>query len=347
MYGNLNFRSDNNTIHDREVALGALEAKNEMEKEQPEVKMRHDPTAGIDLERVVADRIQEQCQQDGRRHNNDLPPGLEDFLPQDPRERERMIAEQHRIEQVIRRGGDPHAAAADPALGGVGAGPFGPIFMFHDHHHRDLDAAFGNLAGPWNNDRLLHRMGELLRLREDQRQRQRAIRRREQLALQEVRLHEIGLPGAPPDGAQQQQVGPAAPPPIRPRHFPMINHNMQPHNHPFVGVNHPNAHIFPPPPAHRQVAPRAVPPPPPAHPGFPRPAHVAIQPPALPLTFGPQAPDLNPNLIRFQVEPLPLRGLGQPGPHNPAAGQHARGPPPQPRRSPDLIQRELDLLFDN
>jgi len=334
---NFNFRSDNNTIHDREVALGALEAKNEMDKEQPEVKMKHDPTAGLDLDKVVADRRREQRQNEHRRQN-DLPPGLEGFLPQDPLERERMIAEQHRIEQIIRRGGDPNAPA-DHGLGG-GAGLFGPMppfFPFHGHHHRDLDA-FGNPGVPWNNERLLHRMGELLRLREDQRQRQRAIRRREQLALQEVRLHDIGLPGIPPPAGAPQGIpgGPPVPPPIRPLHFPLLNPN-----HPFGGVNHPHPMIFPPPPAHRQGPPRAVPPPPPAHPGVPRPAHVAPQPPALPLTFGPQAPNLN----RFQVEPLPLQRLGQPGPANPVAGQ--QGQVPQPRRSPDLIQRELDLLFDN
>jgi hypothetical protein len=46
-------RSDNNSIHDREVALGALEAKNEMEKEQPQVTLKHDPTAGINLDQVT------------------------------------------------------------------------------------------------------------------------------------------------------------------------------------------------------------------------------------------------------------------------------------------------------
>ena len=44
--------SDSNSIHDRDVALGALEAKNEMDKEQPQVALKHDPTQGIDLDKV-------------------------------------------------------------------------------------------------------------------------------------------------------------------------------------------------------------------------------------------------------------------------------------------------------
>ena len=41
--------SDNNTIHERDVARGALEAKSEMDKENPDVKLKHDPLASIDL----------------------------------------------------------------------------------------------------------------------------------------------------------------------------------------------------------------------------------------------------------------------------------------------------------
>jgi hypothetical protein len=76
----------------------------------------------------------------------------------------------------------------------------------------------------------------------------------------------------------------------------------------------------------------------------PRPAHVAPQPPALPLTFGPQqAPEMFQN--RFQLEPLPLRRPGYLRQVVPQAAQQGQVPPP--RRSPDLVQRELEMLFDN
>ena len=44
--------SDNNWIHDRDVAIGALEAINQMDKEQPQVVLKFDPTQGINLEKV-------------------------------------------------------------------------------------------------------------------------------------------------------------------------------------------------------------------------------------------------------------------------------------------------------
>ena len=43
--------SDNNAVHERDIARGALEAKNEMDKENPEVKLKHDPAKDLDLNR--------------------------------------------------------------------------------------------------------------------------------------------------------------------------------------------------------------------------------------------------------------------------------------------------------
>ena len=266
--------------------------------------------------------------------------------------------------QIIQRGGDP-AGVAGPAVGGLMAHmmPFFHPAQHHHHHHRDL---FPNPAAPLNNEVLLHRMGELLRLREDQRLRQRAIRRREQLALMEVQLREIGLPGvggvaappvvvaaqAPPvAGAAQAPPlpGAARPPPPPPNVFRQLAHH-----HAFVAAGHHHHPLgFPPPPAHRQGPARGVPPPPPAHPGIPRPAHIAPQPPALPLTFAPpQPPELFQNQIRFQPEPLPLRRPQAGGPTFPPPPLRAPGAAQQaqlfnPRRSPDFVQRELERLFEN
>jgi len=215
----------------------------------------------------------------------------------------------------------------DPGAAGAGLrGPYRYLDMYRDLDH----------IPPFQNDHLLHRMGELLRLREDQRQRQRAIRRREQLALQEVRLREIGLPGVAPAAAGPPAIPPGPPPVEAVPYHPFLNPL------PLFNFYHRPAVHFPPPPppAHRQGPPRAVPLPPPAHPGIPRPAHAAPQPPPLPLNFVPQAPDAVPN--RFQFEPLPLRRQGQPDP-----GAVQQGHAPQPRRSPDVIQHELDVLFNN
>jgi hypothetical protein len=126
-----------------------------------------------------------------------------------------------------------------------------------------------------------------------------------------------------------------------------------------AGAHRPHAMAFPPP-AHRQGPPRAVPPPPPAHPGVPRPAHAALQPPPLPLTLGPRYVFDVLADHRFQHEPIPLRRGAEPGPvpgpaqgqgQGPAAAapagvQQGQGHRP-PRRSPDFVQRELELLFDD
>lgn len=230
-----------------------------------------------------------------------------------------------------------------------------PFFHQAQHHHHFHRVIYPNPAPVLNNEVLLHRMGELLRLRDDQRRRQRDIRIREQQALQEVRLRDIGLPGvggaaAPPVALAEPLIPGVARPP--PPHMPrqLLHHQALV----AAAQRHHAALGFPPPPAHRQGPARGVPPPPPAHPGAPRPAHLAPQPPALPLTFGPvQPPELVQNQMRFQPEPLPLRRQPAVGP---AAGPLLLLRPPNvglqaqmvnPRRSPDLVQRELERLFEN
>ncbi len=41
--------SDNNTVHAQDVARGALEAKERVQRERPGVELKHDPTMGLDL----------------------------------------------------------------------------------------------------------------------------------------------------------------------------------------------------------------------------------------------------------------------------------------------------------
>ena len=120
--------SDNNSIHERDVARGALEAKSEMDKENPEVKLKHDPAAGINLEQAAAGM--EEPNPKKRKinlPNAQLPPGLVGVLPDNLAERQRLIREQEHIEAVIRggaRGLNPPAPPphqGPPQFGGFNA----------------------------------------------------------------------------------------------------------------------------------------------------------------------------------------------------------------------------------
>jgi hypothetical protein len=50
------FRTDNAILHDREVALGARQAREELERNDPGVRIRNDPAAGLNID--VVDRQQ-------------------------------------------------------------------------------------------------------------------------------------------------------------------------------------------------------------------------------------------------------------------------------------------------
>jgi hypothetical protein len=50
------FRTDNAVLHDREVALGARQAREELERNDPGVRIRNDPAAGLNID--VVDRQQ-------------------------------------------------------------------------------------------------------------------------------------------------------------------------------------------------------------------------------------------------------------------------------------------------
>ncbi len=223
--------SDNNTVHERDVARGALEAKSEMDKENPDVKLKHDPAANINLEAANADPNRVPAGQPfglahaahvaahAAAHVRAIPPGMEGVMPDDPMERQRMIREQERIEAMIQ-----------------GRPPPPPImhnyhqFMhnqhqhpYHQHFNEHLNHRINDVNG------FVNRMGELLQLREVQRQRNRVIRRREQQALEEFQIHRIAQPvrrenaDPPPEAAPAPavQAGPVhggppvpAPPPV-------------------------------------------------------------------------------------------------------------------------------------
>ena len=211
--------SDNNTVHERDVARGALEAKSEMDKENPDVKLKHDPAANINLEAANSDPNRVPAGQPfglaaahmaahAAAHVRAIPPGMEGVMPDDPMERQRMIREQERIEAMIQ--GRPPPPPIMPNY---------HQFMhnhqqhpYHQHFNEHLNHRINDVNG------FVNRMGELLQLREVQRQRNRVIRRREQQALEEFQIHRIAQPvrrenAAPaPEAAQAQ--GPRGGPPV-------------------------------------------------------------------------------------------------------------------------------------
>ena len=168
--------SDNNTIHERDVARGALEAKSEMDKENPDVKLKHDPLASIDLNAANNENHVPRHPGYGGfgAPVRAIPPGMEGIVPDDPIEQQRMIREQERIEAMIQGRPPPPMMPHNY---------YHQIHQFPNHHYNDFNQHLNDVNG------FVNRMGELLRLRQDQRERQRAIRRREQQALEEFQIH--------------------------------------------------------------------------------------------------------------------------------------------------------------
>ena len=99
---------------------------------------------------------------------------MEGIVPDDPMERQRMIREQERIEAMIQ--GRPPPPPMMPNY-------FHQIHHYPNHHFNEMNQGLNDVNG------FVNRMGELLQLRQVQRERQRAIRRREQQALEEFQIH--------------------------------------------------------------------------------------------------------------------------------------------------------------
>ncbi len=51
------FRTDNAILHDREVALGARQAREELERNDPGVRIRNDPAAGLNVNVVNRQQV--------------------------------------------------------------------------------------------------------------------------------------------------------------------------------------------------------------------------------------------------------------------------------------------------
>jgi hypothetical protein len=281
--------SDNNTIHESDVARGALEARSEMDKQNPDVKLKHDPAKDINMAGAGGNNNDPLALLRGQ----EVPPGLAGILPDDPMERQRLFREQERIEALI-HGGQNHQHHHHHR--GFGAHPPGVYNFHHLHEHAP------HIHIQQDYDGFVHRMGELLQLREAQRQRNRAIRRREQQALEEFQIHRIGHPnaaavggpggpnGAPPGGPLNQAAGavrlvPPIPPPPMDLHFGGgggADHHF--------GYQQQIQRQINPMPAHMVQPAPPIPPPPPAHAGggrdyVPPQAHqhgFHAQPPAMP-----------------------------------------------------------------
>ena len=377
--------SDNSQIHESDVARGAIEAKNEMDRENPDVQLKHDPAKDINLAAGNVNNPNMGVGHAGppgvhRPHYVHgvgpggfagppmprivpdipvIPPGLEGVLPADPMERIRMVREQERLEAMIRghRGGPPGHHHHAPHH------PFIPHYPGAGIAHRPMP---NNPADAQGQRDFIDRMGELLQLREVQRQRNRAIRRREQQALEEFNIHRIahperlhnrggaeappppGAPGAPGQGAIAAAAGGPHPPQPPP---PYALHPPQPPRPPVINVN-------PIPPAHNVQPAPPLPPPPQAHGGreaLPPQAHQRGPPYQGWVGMGmPAPPPVNPwrdntgGIIRrglgFAAGPIdapaaapvpPAGRLGraaQGGPFQIRIEQRQQQPPPPPRR---------------
>ena len=225
--------SDNKTLHEADVARGALKAKNEMDEKVPEVKLKHDPTAGVDVRRVAGE--EEQKRQQEKLLAGEVPPGLEAILGENQEDRERFIREQQQIEAMIRRGGGAGNAVAGgrgPVIGPMGpGGPANPFIRPWDLgawqqqqlQQQQQQQLVPEIHREWH-EGFVNRMGELLQLREAQRRRHRMIRQREMQALEEFQQQQL-------NGGPQAAAGPAtaaaaagrAPPPAHAANGPAVN----------------------------------------------------------------------------------------------------------------------------
>ena len=179
--------SDNNSIHERDVARGALEAKSEMDKENPEVKLKHDPAAGINLEQAAAG-MQEPNPKKRKINlpNAQLPPGLVGVLPDNLAERQRLIREQEHIEAVIRGGARGLNPFAPPPH--QGPPPFG-VFNAYPPGQGPPPPDFNNAM--LNNVMAREQQLEQIHQQQLQRMQQQQQQRQEQLQQQQLqRLQE-------------------------------------------------------------------------------------------------------------------------------------------------------------
>ncbi len=181
--------SDNNQIHERDVARGALKAKTEMDEAAPEVLLKHDPTAGVNVEKVATEDARRQQQR--ALLVDDVPPGLEGILGENAEDRERVIREQQHIEAMIRHRRDGGVA------GGNFAWPRPQPPHYWPHHHLHAAQLVPEIHQDWH-EGFANRMGELLQLREAQRRRYRMIRQREMQVLEEYQrqMHRAHQPAA-------------------------------------------------------------------------------------------------------------------------------------------------------
>jgi len=160
--------TDNKRLHEQEIANAAAKAKEELAKSN--LTLKHDPTKGIAVPAEPA----------GAPGFGVAAPDLAEVIaPGVPREE--IVRQQRQIEEMIR-----HGARGGPMWL---AGPHG-----QPPPHMDI-----HVAGPahaWQ-DGFIQRMGEILRLREQNRANLRMVRQREQQAIRELQMQRQQQPNHP------------------------------------------------------------------------------------------------------------------------------------------------------
>ncbi len=237
--------SNSDQIHETEVARGALEAKTEMDQQEPDVHLKHDPTLGVNMEKAAMEERERNDRANRQQRERAAiagVEGLENILGHDANDHERIVREQMQIEQMIRQGrnndprgrffqqpgpvagpawqqqhnwgwGNAAANAAAAAAAAANAGP--PLFLDHHHHQQQL---VPEIHRGWH-EGFVNRMGELLQMREVERRRHRMIRQRERQALEDFHQHVNRAPAAVVMNQQQRDgpgLGPARAPAAHP-----------------------------------------------------------------------------------------------------------------------------------
>lgn len=204
--------SDNNKLHERDVAKGALEAKKNMDEKEPSIKLKHDPTKNIREEAALENEAAAPP-----------PHPLEAVVGgRGGRIRQHIVAQQRMIEnqiEALNRMG--RGAGGAPGR----AGPPGPL-PYPMHVNPLGQRRQGGPYVQYNN--LINQMGEILELRNQHRMREQELLGREREALEGYRHHHALVPQPPPPQPHQHNPylgrggpGGMGPPPAHFHHNPI------------------------------------------------------------------------------------------------------------------------------
>ena len=199
--------TDNKRLHEQEIAQAAAAAKKELAAQNPNLTLKHDPTKGIAAPQAL-------------NHAGAAPDPAAVVAPGVPREE--IVRQQRYIEEMI-LGRGPGLAGHPlrfhprgqrfyhgvPGIPHIHQGPLAGVPGVPVQVPGQLPGQLPGQMPPWQ-DGFIARMGEILRLREQNRANLRVVRQREQAAMRELQRANnlaagqaggFGLPQAVPEPA--------------------------------------------------------------------------------------------------------------------------------------------------